>query len=411
MMLSAQETASKWGVSLRYVQSLCKNGRIPGAVHKGKYWLIPADAERPEDGRSRRGREAPHGPVPLLRKSPFLDMTDLYSVPGTADQCIEALADHPETQALFAAEIAYSRGQIDEVYGHARDILEEHGSFYSMIAGGMLLGLVAMWEGDVWLWRDVHRHLFEIPCADDMQREIVSLSVAAVDSYIRDTRDFPDWFIRGSFTNLPRDAHPAARIYYVKHLLISAQTLAEGKQQLDGVYGFGLMKILPYIVEPMISQMVADRILIAEIYLRILVAIAYHQYGDDTNAADHLDRAIRLCLADGLYSPLVEHRRQLGPFLDDRLSMIDPEALKKVKALHKRLHAGWVTIHNAVMERTVQVNLTGRERQVARLASFGLTDARIAAQLHLSESAIKAAIRSAKNKTGAESRRDLALFI
>ena len=134
---------------------------------------------------------------------------------------------------------------------------------------------------------------------------------------------------------------------------------------------------------PMISQMVVDKVIMAEINLRILCSIAYHQYGDDARASAHLDKAIHLCLKDDLLVPLVEYRRQLGPFLDDRLAMIDADALKRVKALHKKLHAGWTSIHNAVLEKTVQLSLTSREREVARLAAFGLTDGQIAAQLNI----------------------------
>lgn len=412
--ITVQEVADKWGVSSRYIQSLCQKGRIPGVERKGRDWLIPADAERPLDGRSKAGKaakEAPPANQPLLRKSPFLDMTDLYNAPGHADKCADALYQYPEAHALFTAEIAYSRGQIDKVYQYANYFLENHTGFYAVLAGGLQLSLCAMWKGDLQMWYKAKQHILEAPCKDDTDRDIVLLTLAAADSAIRNTKDFPDWFVHGCFDNLPRDAHPAARVYYAKHLLISAQDLALGNVELDGVYGFGLLKVLPYILEPMISQMVVDKVIMAEIYLRLLCAVAYHQYGDDIRAAAHLDKAICLCLPDRLYGPLVEHRRQLGPFLDDRLSLIDPEALKQVKLLHKQLHAGWTKLHNAVLDNQVQVTLTNREREVARLAAFGMTDTQIAAQLHISESSVKAAIRTAKNKTGVNSRKELAIFI
>ena len=149
----------------------------------------------------------------------------------------------------------------------------------------------------------------------------------------------------------------------------------------------------------------------AEVYLRMMAAVVYRQVGADRLAAVHLDAAIALCLPDRLYGPLVEHRRQLGPFLDDRLALVDPEALKKVKVLHKQLLAGWTKLHNAVLARAVQMSLTGREREVARLAAFGLTDVQIAGRLHLAESSVKAAIKTAKNKTGVNNRKELALYI
>ena len=413
-MMTAQQAAEKWNMSLRNVQDICKKGRVPGAERWGNTWMIPADAKRLPDGRSKAAREAKaHADTaqPLLRKSPFLDMTDLYQVPGTADRVVETLSEYPEAQMLFAAEIAYSRCQIDKVYREANHILENHTGFYAIISGGLLLSLCAMWKGDAPLWYKAKKHILEAPCKNDRDREIVSLALASADSAIRNTDEFPDWFMQGRFYNLPKDAHPAARVYYAKHLLISAQELALGNIELIGASGFGLLRIMPYVVEPMISQMMAEKVILAEAYLRILVSIAYHQYGDDQSAAEHLDRAIALCMADGLYGPLVEFRRQLGLFLDDRLAQIDPEALKKVKELHKQLLTGWTKLHNTVLNRTVHLHLSGREREVARLASFGLSDRQIATQLHLSESAVKATIKSAKNKTGVSVRRDLAVFI
>ena len=47
-MISVAVCAEKWGVAERTVRNYCANGRIPGAVLKGKTWWIPEDAERPE---------------------------------------------------------------------------------------------------------------------------------------------------------------------------------------------------------------------------------------------------------------------------------------------------------------------------------------------------------------------------
>lgn len=52
--LTTEETAIKWGISRRRVNVLCDEGRIVGAIQKGKFWLIPNDAEKPCDGRRNR---------------------------------------------------------------------------------------------------------------------------------------------------------------------------------------------------------------------------------------------------------------------------------------------------------------------------------------------------------------------
>jgi hypothetical protein len=40
-----------WGISSRRVSLLCSEGRVAGAEKKGKTWLIPKEAKKPEDPR------------------------------------------------------------------------------------------------------------------------------------------------------------------------------------------------------------------------------------------------------------------------------------------------------------------------------------------------------------------------
>lgn len=54
--LSIHQTAEKWGISTRRIQTLCGEGRIPGATKIGSYWAIPDDAEKPNDARIKSGK-------------------------------------------------------------------------------------------------------------------------------------------------------------------------------------------------------------------------------------------------------------------------------------------------------------------------------------------------------------------
>jgi len=45
--IQADEAAKRWDVSMRQVQTLCKNGRIEGAVKFGNTWAIPENAPKP----------------------------------------------------------------------------------------------------------------------------------------------------------------------------------------------------------------------------------------------------------------------------------------------------------------------------------------------------------------------------
>ena len=54
--LSIRQTADKWGISIRRIQVLCNEGRIPGAMKIGSYWAIPSDAKKPDDQRVKSGK-------------------------------------------------------------------------------------------------------------------------------------------------------------------------------------------------------------------------------------------------------------------------------------------------------------------------------------------------------------------
>lgn len=49
--LTTVEMSKRWNVSSRRIGVLCTEGRIDGAIKKGKMWLIPVDAKKPTDAR------------------------------------------------------------------------------------------------------------------------------------------------------------------------------------------------------------------------------------------------------------------------------------------------------------------------------------------------------------------------
>ncbi len=55
--LTSAECAEKWNVSQRRVAIYCKEGRIEGAVLRGRMWLIPVDAEKPDDPRKKDNKK------------------------------------------------------------------------------------------------------------------------------------------------------------------------------------------------------------------------------------------------------------------------------------------------------------------------------------------------------------------
>ena len=58
--MTLKEAAEKWGVTSRRVNYYCVAGRIPGAVKMAGVWLIPKNAEKPIDGRTKQGKGLHH---------------------------------------------------------------------------------------------------------------------------------------------------------------------------------------------------------------------------------------------------------------------------------------------------------------------------------------------------------------
>ncbi len=412
--LNITETAKKWGISPRRLQTLCANGKIEGATRFGKAWMIPKTSQKPIDGRTKESKNnlasLLEKDMPMPRKTPFLHMTDLYSIVGNAEKSIAALEGNPEAQILLEAEIAYSRGEIEKVYDSAYYLLHKHSGFYAVISAGMLLALCAIWRGDLNMWRQAKIHIAEAPAKSEADRDIMAFSITAIDSILYDVSSFPEWFKLGRFEPLHKDALPAAKVFYAKYLYAVGYNLATKQLELQGVQGLSLLTMIPNTIEPMISQAMADNSVIAEIYLRMTCAAIYHNSGNNEQAIYHIDRAIALTLPDKLFGILAEYGRTLNSLLEQRLSRVDEEAWQTVRGLYRIYFAGWTKLSGSVRGKNLATTLSLKEREVAKLAAFGFKNSQIAQSLNMSLSAVKQAVTNVSNKTGM-SREDFAAVL
>lgn len=401
-LITVKQAAEKWGVTPRRVQGLCKEGKIKGATRWERTWMIPAHAVLPGSA----NKEDPNMPMP--RRCPFLDMTDIYSEVGKADELAEMFENNPEACELFKAQIAYRRGEIDKVYDKARYFLSSHSGFYAILGGGMLLAQCAIWRGDVALWEEAKQHMFQAPCSTGSEREIISLAIAIADSSLYDNKDYPSWFTIGCFDPLPADAHPSAKVFYVKYLYMTAFSIASKQMEMDGIQGLAAMKILPYAVEPFISQAVVDKTILPEIYMRLSCAVAYHYSGARELAVSHIDKALALALPDKLYGVLAEYVRHFDGLLEERIELMDKQAVEEVTELYKKYSVGWMKLSGTVRNKNLAQTLTAREREVAKLVAFGFGNREIANMLFISESTVKQTVLRIVQKSGVKDRSEFA---
>ena len=408
--MTIAEASERWGISQRQVQHLCTLGSVEGAVKFGRAWMIPKNANKPVDGRTKAVRAELDADMPLPRKTPFLYMSDLYNTPGTADEVGESLSYHHEAQVLFEAEVAYSRGEIDKVYDIANYLLSKHSGFYAVLSAGMLLAQCAIWKGDIHMWRKAKVHIAEAPAKNDLDRDAMQLAISAVNIMIYNVENFPEWFKKGRFEPIHKDAYPAAKVYYAKYLYSLGYAVAMGLVKVDGTQGLYIMSVISFSVEPMIAWARANNTVMSEIYLRLTCAAIYHNCVKDEDAIYHIDKAIELALPDKLYGVLAEYCRALDTLMERRLSLIDADAWGEVKKLYKIYNEGWSKLSGTVRGKAILTTLSDKEREVAKLAAFGLSNQEIADSLHLSLSVVKQAVRIVSEKSGM-SRSDFAAIL
>lgn len=100
-MMSTKEAASLWNISDRQVSKLCGEGKIKGAVKKGRTWAIPFGTEKPTDGRVKPASSLrqPNLPLPIGISDYRLASTEYYYVDKT--MMIKDFLDERPMVSLF----------------------------------------------------------------------------------------------------------------------------------------------------------------------------------------------------------------------------------------------------------------------------------------------------------------------
>lgn len=408
-MITVQQAAENWGLSVRYVQVLCQKGKLPGAVKFGLNWMIPADAERPKDGRYKESKAEPNTIPKIVMpvQSPLMIMSSFYNKPGKAEKCIESLSAAPETQALFSGEVAFIQGNIPKALELVLPLLQVDADFYGALNVGMFISALAVWKNDDALWKKGRERMFSAPCTSDTERRIRDLWLAINDAAISENRQNLDPSSWSEFNRLPADSIPAYLFYYAKYMYKLGIDVAREEATLPDIQDMGVLRMFPYLAEPLIAQVHNSEAVLSEIYLHFLCADAYNKIGAKEKSEQHLEIAVSLCLPDKLYGVLAECRGLMSNALDECLERKDAEAAKRVKKLEKQMYANWMEMVN----QTADLGLSDRQKEIARLASIGLSNEEIATRLQISYNTVKSTITMIMNKTGTSKRSEFAPYI
>jgi ATP-dependent transcriptional regulator len=144
--------------------------------------------------------------------------------------------------------------------------------------------------------------------------------------------------------------------------------------------------------------------LLTQIHSYIYVAAAYWRIHRQSDAVASLKEALNLGIPDKIYIPFVENGDYIMPLLMIlRDQEIYTDEIKRLLKLYESYQKNKDTIRNTYFTNAAP-KLSEREREIARLASEGLTNYAIGERLFISTNTVKMALKSIYNKLGINSR-------
>ncbi len=404
--ISVKEAAEKWGISERYVQRYCTQGRIEGATKFGSAWAIPTDAERPSDLRKNQ-------PMPLVSATPTeVPVTQpIHMIAGpriampllntafTPGHCMDSIIKIEDTDSrnIALAEYYYFSGQPAK----ASDIVEEY----------LTSEDISLRASACWIYGYANLALDRIPRARkaiaQIQHTLRSIDKDAPPIYRALTVCIANSAATLLHLPLPEGV-PSMKPFI--HLLPPGLRLFVLYVQAHQAYLNQRYGACIGIVETALA-LEGDTYPIPSIYLHLVATMAYINLKETGQAREHLLNAWKLAQPDDLIQPLGEHHGLLGGMLEAVIKKEWPDDFRRIIAITYSFSAGWRKIHNPDTGHDVADDLTTTEFAIAMLAARGWSNKEISAHLGVSPNTVKLHISAALQKLNIEQRKELAQFM
>ena len=386
--LTVKETAKRWGISVRTVNMHLNKGRVPGAIRKEQGWLIPADAQKPED---RRRKVVPEQ-APKRKVKCFMPILSLSYQSGQFSQAVSQFTDEDERNAAWAGQF-YFQGKADQALEAAERCFSSESADIRLSAR-WIHSMAAIGCGD------------EHTCLSDFS-EIIREGKEAQDDMIRVESEF---------------IMCVSKIYFheeganMRELLTALSYLPEGVRYF-ALYGRAHALYLNKEYQQAVGEVEAAVALmhkpypVASIYLNIVGAMASNSLALHEQAQRFFDRAWQSAEQEGYFEPFAEHHGLLQGLVERKIRGSQPALYQQITEIVYRFSRGWMKIHNPKSSFKVTDTLTPYEFSIAMLAAKGRTNQEIADYMSISLNSVKAYLTVIYQKIGITKRSELKYFV
>lgn len=391
MFVSADKAAEMWGISPRQVQRLLAAGRIPGAQKFGRSWMIPKDAEKPED--PRRERERP----PIHSLSPDLTaIVEATTVPFPLENPDAILATVPEDRLRlhYESELAYLRGNFARVIACFREI---GGDDAGKLRASSIAIAAAISTGDYSFYMEIEAFLKQTIQTNKQSPLSTFAELMLANAYTGAIapKMVPDWLKDGDFDALMPQAKPDAAYKRAKYF----QCLGNYEAMLA-------------VAQTMLAFCVPSQSLsLHAIYFQVARVIALCGLKRAEEAERYLLEALRIALPHGFITPFAESATAFGGLLEILLLREYPSYFDAITGQWKRTFDHWMSFHNQFTKDNITSMLSLREHEMASLAAQGVPNAEIAKLFHISVGRVKMIMNGVYGKLFINSRKELSQYI
>lgn len=383
--ITTKEAAQSWGVSLRLVQRLLAEGRIPGAKKCGDIWLIPRGAEKPADPRRAQKQLREKTPECLLLTPTAFSKRTFTAVTN---------AGPFGSQALLEADTAYRRGDpkpAAELWRSTPD------SDPAKLTAATIATTAAISAGDFGLYYEIQHTVQSLGAKtkDKRERALFSLPPTLAAVSMAAVGMTPQWLKDGDFSLFGREHMPLLLYLYALHLrniderkavLYTAKTSYELCAQTNTFTWL-------------------------DVYNLTLCALACFDLGERERAQEYLLRAMKLGLPAGFIAPFADYLGSLGGLVEICLDAYYPRYKAPIVALWRRSFKNWMTFHNSFTSENITTILTPQEYQLARIIARGASYVEAARQLNLSVGRVKNILLDVYGKLRINKKSQLAPFV
>lgn len=387
--ISAREAAARWDVHIRVVQNLCKAGRVAGARKYGNVWMLPSNAQKPDDPRRERKQAGTRRPE--YNGSGLLTMASV-SMPTGAPVLPENLGE-PEQRQQIMLEFAFLRGNL----AAAARAFELTGRGSGMSLCAVTLTMAAASRTDDWQRfceaDEFSDSVYRAGSERDRKLAEVALSTALLSQFA--TELAPPWILNGNFSYVPVEARPMSVYLYAKSL--------QARKHSNEIIGVCKTARALWARDESFTML--------DVYLSLLLAAACRAKDDAAGCRRALDQAAEMAIPYGFIAPFAEYRQLMPEEMDEVLRAWKPALVGPVHELGEQIWENWNRFHTRFIRNHMEHLLTPPERRASYLVAKGASYRDAAQEMGLAVAEVKLLLASVYKKLYISDRADLARFM